>query len=260
MLIYPQLQTGALSQFPVVRKRSTRTVTNVAADGSRFTYADAGGGRIEWRLSYRGLSDEELAALQAFHALAEGSLNDFTFVDPAANLLAWSGDLSNAAWGKDPLVTVSGGITDAFGGTGAWRAVNSGSGQQCITQTLNVPGGYLYSFSVYARAGQETHLILNAGGHSGTYSVGTGWTRLQLSRPGDASADSVTFAIGLAAGASLELFGPQVEAQGSPSAYQASTTGGVYEHARLGGDALQSTSTDMNRHSATVTIFYANHL
>ena len=260
MLTYPQLQTGALCQFPVVRKRRTRTVANVAADGTRFTYADAGGGSIEWRLAYNSLSDAELTALQTFQATAEGSLNGFTFVDPAANLLAWSGDLSNTAWNKDPLMTLSGGIADALGGTDGWRAANGGGGEQSLAQTLNAPGGYLYCFSVYARAEQSTSLTLTAGGRSVAYPVGVGWSRLEVAGAGDVNADAVTFAIGLAAGATVELFGPQVEAQAAASVYKASTTGGVYEHARLDGDALEWTSTDLNRHSVTVSIFYANHL
>jgi hypothetical protein len=43
-------------------------------------------------LSYTALSDAELAALEQFFASAQGTLNGFTFLDPAANLLAWSED------------------------------------------------------------------------------------------------------------------------------------------------------------------------
>ena len=40
MLVYPQLGTGALSQFPVRKTRRTRTVVNRAADGSTIKLAD----------------------------------------------------------------------------------------------------------------------------------------------------------------------------------------------------------------------------
>ena len=110
MLVYPQLTTGALSQFPIQRKRTLRTVTNVAADGSRVVYADPAGGTVEWRLAYTDLSDAEIAGLQAFHTAAEGSLNSFTFVDPAANLLLWSEDLTNQCWVLAPLLTVEAGV------------------------------------------------------------------------------------------------------------------------------------------------------
>ena len=55
------------------------------------------------------LSDEEAAALRAFFDAAEGTLNGFTFLDPAGNLLAWSDQLDNAAWQTDPLLSLTGG-------------------------------------------------------------------------------------------------------------------------------------------------------
>jgi len=40
MLVYPQLESGALSQFPVLKTRTTRTVVNRAADGSTVRLAE----------------------------------------------------------------------------------------------------------------------------------------------------------------------------------------------------------------------------
>lgn len=260
MLVYPQLTTGALSQFPLIKKRSSRTVVNTAPDGSRVVYADPAGGTLEWQLAYAGLSETELNALETFHAAAEGSLNGFTFVDPAANLLSWSEDLSNAAWTLAPLLTVSGGVADALGGTAGWLADNAGAGPQSITQTLNAPAGYLYCFSVYLRSARAVTVTLLSGANSAACAAGTDWTRFELSRRGDASAASILFGVQLPAGAAVDVFGPQVEAQGSASLYKTSTTGGVYENARFLDDTFQFTTTDVNRHAAKVTIFYANHL
>jgi hypothetical protein len=78
--------------------------------------------------------------------------------------------------------------------------------------------------------------------------------------PGDANATSVAFGIELPAGAQIDVFGPQAEAQLAPSLYRASTTGGVYENARFRDDAFGFTTQGVNRHSTTVNIFYANHL
>jgi hypothetical protein len=260
MLIYPQLSTGAVGQYPVVRKRSIRTVVNVAADGTRVAYSDPAGGAMTWRLEYRGLSDGELNSLQAFHAAAEGSLNGFTFVDPGANLLAWSEDLINVSWTSAPLLSITGAVNDAFGKTAGFQITNLGGGPQSITQTLNAPAGYLYCFSVYLRAPQPTAVQLQVGKSCETYTVGPNWTRLQLARSGDATAASITFGLELAADTVIDIFGPQVEAQAGASGYKTSTTGGVYENARLLNDTLQFTTTDLNRHSATVSIYYANHL
>src|SRR6478672_8371360 len=99
MLTYPQL-----TQFPIVKRARRRTVVNRAADGRSVKMADAAGEATEWRLSYTGLSDEEVGVLQGFFVAAEGTLNEFTFLDPTANLLAWSAQLAEAVWLKAPLL------------------------------------------------------------------------------------------------------------------------------------------------------------
>ena len=88
MPVYPQLGSGALSQFPVRKIRRARTVVNQAADGSTIKLADPLGAVTEWDLTYTDLSDAEASALLAFYAAVEGTLTGFTFLDPAGNLLA----------------------------------------------------------------------------------------------------------------------------------------------------------------------------
>src|ERR1017187_129785 len=112
MLVYPQLATGTLSQFPVQRRHQMRTLVNTAADGTVVKLADAGAETVEWQLQYAALSDAELAALLQFFAAAEGTLNNFTFVDPTANLLAWSNDLSNVVWETGPFLASTGANAD----------------------------------------------------------------------------------------------------------------------------------------------------
>ena len=230
MLVYPQLTTGALSQFPIQRKRTLRTVTNIAADGSRIVYADPAGGTVEWRLAYTDLSDDagDCPSLQAFHTAAEGSLNSFTFVDPAANLLLWSEDLTNQCWVLAPLLTVEAGVADPFGGSAAWHATNGGAGPQSIAQTLNAPAIYTYCFSVYVRAANPVTVTLVSGSNRAAFSVGPAWNRVELARSGNGTESSTTFGIELPAAASIDLFGPQVEVQAAASRYQTSTTGGVW--------------------------------
>ena len=52
MTTYPQLGSGALSQFPVQKTRRARTVVNQAADGSTIKLADPAGMVTEWTLTY----------------------------------------------------------------------------------------------------------------------------------------------------------------------------------------------------------------
>jgi|SRR5271157_4159737 len=260
MLVYPQLATGALSQFPVQKRRRLRTVVNTSLDGRPIKLADPAAEITEWQLAYAGLTDDEVAALQQFFAATEGTLNGFTFLDPTANLFAWSDKLDNAAWAKQPFLSIAGGIADPAGGTNAWHLTDSGGGAQNISQTLSAPAGYVYCLSAFARSAQPTVATLLHGSNRADRTLGTNWSRIVLTASGDASAESIVFGLELPAGGSADVFGLQVEPQAGASIYKATTTGGVYENARFRDDALSLTTTGVNRHSATVNIIYANHL
>jgi hypothetical protein len=222
--------------------------------------ADPAAEGTEWLLTYTGLSDEEAASLRAFFNAAEGTLNGFTFLDPAGNLLAWSDQLEDAVWQTDPLLSLSGQIDDPLGSTQAWRMSNGGGAEQTVGQTLEVPGEYQYCLSAYVRAAAPTSVRLLIGGQAARRPVASEWTRIAWASSGDADASSVRFAIEIGAGDVVEVYGLQVEPQTSASGYKASTRGGVYEDAHLGEDVLTIASTDANRHSCTVKIIHANHL
>ena len=260
MLAYPQLATGALSQFPVQKRHRWRTVVNTSLDGRPIKLADPGAEVTEWQLAYAGLTDDEIGALQQFFAATEGTLNGFTFLDPTANLFAWSDKLDNAAWAKEPFFLIAGGIADPAGGTNAWRLTDSGGGAQNISQTLSAPAGYVYCLSVFARSPQPAPVTLLHGTDRADRTLGTNWSRIALTASGDASAESIAFGLELPAGGSVDVFGLQVEPQAGASAYKATTTGGVYENARFRDDVLSITTTGVNCHSATVNIIYVNHL
>jgi hypothetical protein len=260
VLVFPQLTSGALAQFPVRKVRQKRTITNILGDMSTIKLPDPQGEISEWRLEYSGLSDAELMNLQQFHFAAEGSLNVFTFLDPTANLFSWSDDLNNAVWSADPFLSLAGGVTDPAGGSNAWHLSNAGAAPQSIVQVLNAPTGYTYCVSAYARSSGGNVVTLLLGSNRTPLAVGTTWPRIVASGHGDAAGDSIAFGLELPAGGSLDVFGMQVEAQPSASGYKASTTGGVYENAYLLGDAFSFTTTDVNHHSATVNIAYANSL
>ena len=260
MAAYPQLESGALSQFPVQKKRRARTVVNLAADGSMIKLADPAAEVTEWLLTYTDLSEEEAAALRAFFNAAEGTLNGFTFLDPAGNLLAWSDQLDNAAWQTGPLLTLTPEIIDPRGANRAWRLSNGGGAEQTIGQTLSSPGEYQYCLSAYVRAAAVTNVRLIIGSEVARRAVTSDWTRIAWTSSGDEQATSVRFALEIGAGDVVDVYGLQAEAQTAASGYKASTRGGVYEDARLGDDVLTIASTDVNRHSCTVKIIHANHL
>ena len=260
MLVYPQLATGALSQFPVQRRHVYRTIIQTAADGTVVKLADSGAETIEWQLKYTALSDAELAALAAFFTAAEGSLNSFTFLDPIGNLLAWSSDFSNGVWDASPSLSLSAGATDPKGGQQAWRVVNAGAGAQELSQTVMAPGGYIYSFSIYARSDSPTTVTMLLGSNRYEQAVGTAWQRVSYTGTTDATASSMVFGIELGVGAGIDIYGLQAEPQANASLYKESTTGGCYENARLKDDSFSFTTLGVDCHAVTVNILYASHL
>ena len=260
MLTYPQLGTGALGQFPILKTRSARTVINTAADGTSIKLADPAGARTHWVLSYTDLADDEIAALLAFFQAAEGSLNGFTFLDPAANLLAWSDALGNEVWQRDPLLTLVGAKVDPLGGTNGWQLTNSGDGPQAIAQTLGAPGEYLYCLSAYVRANAPSTVQLRIADESAGRSVGPEWSRILFAATGTPGAASTLFGIAADARASIQVFGMQAEPQAGASAYKVSTSGGVYPDAHFASDSIAITATDVNRHACKVTIIHAKHI
>lgn len=260
MLVYPQLTTGTLTQFPIRKKRRMRTVVNTLADMTAIKLADPAGETVGWQLQYDGLSDVEAANLQNFYLATEGNLNVFTFVDPTANLLSWSDQLSNEVWTADPFLGVTGGLTDPTGGSNGWTLANSSGAPQGITQTLNAPGGYTYCLSVYVQSPAPATVTLVAGNHQSNVAVSNGWTRAAISGTGDATADSIAFSLRVSPGASVHIFGMQVEAQPAASVYKSSSTGGVYPTAYFRDGSLAFTSTDINHNAVTVNITYASTL
>jgi hypothetical protein len=260
MLTYPQLSTGAISQFPIRKRIRYRTVGVPTPDGRAIKLSDPAGGVTEWELTYTDLSDEEAAALQQFFVEAEGTLGSFSFVDPMANLLARSGHLTDAVWFKGPLLAFSSGLADPRGQHDAWRVTNSGGGSQTLTQMIASPSAYLYCLSVYARAAGDTTLALLLGTSQRDCRLTSDWQRLTYTHSGDSGTDPVLFGLAFPPGCVVEVFGLQVEAQPAASGYKDTATGGLYQNARLRDDVLQLTTTGVNRHSCTVTVFHANSL
>src|SRR5580700_6799038 len=124
MLYFPQLSTGSIGQYPIQKSRLTRTVVNEASDGVTFKLADANAAAVEWTLGFQTLTDNERDALAQFHGTVEGSLGNFTFLDPTDNLLCWSEKLDEAVWERNLLLTVATGVADPQGGTNANRISN----------------------------------------------------------------------------------------------------------------------------------------
>lgn len=259
MLYFPQLVSGATVQYPFVKRRAYRTVSNTLLDGRTLKLLDAGGIRMQWEFAFQALSEQERAILEGFVQAVEGRLGEFTLLDPTDNLLFWSGNIEAAAWTKGPLISVTGGVGDPNGGTGAFGVLNTGAAEQSIQQTINGPGWYCYCFSVYARsaAASVVTLFRSTGGvtQQRDYRLSESWKRLVLSGRAESAAESVTFGLTIPPAAAMDLFGMQAEAQPAPSAYRKTTSrSGIYTNARFEDDSFWLISEGPEQHSCRVHI------
>jgi hypothetical protein len=261
MLYFPQLITGAVTQYPISIKRRFRTIVSSSADGRTIKAPDYGVDEQEWDLHHSCLTDSELADLEAFFETTEGRLNSFTFLDPADNLLLWSEDLSKSVWTKGPMIGLST-AADPLGTARAIGLANSGGADQVIEQALPAPGWLQYCFSFSVRSTTLTQVVLHQKAGGQTYfkssPVCQSWTKIFVSGALGTSDPSITFGLTLAAGQAIEVFGLQAEAQLNPSPYKPTTTrSGIYANARFAQDKLRIFSHHVNQHSVSLRIVAA---
>src|SRR5216683_1798908 len=139
MLYFPQLSTGAVGQYPIQKRRLSRTVVNEALGGARVKLPDPNASAVEWTLDFQTLSDNERDSLAQLFGAVEGRLSDFTFLDPTDNLLCWSEKLDEAVWQRNLLLTITAAVADPNGGSFANRVSNSSGAALAIEQTVNGP-------------------------------------------------------------------------------------------------------------------------
>lgn len=255
MLVFPQLVTGASALYPIKRTSIQRTVVNALADGHTDVFADPRAAAAAWELHATGMTATEWSAIEALFLAASGMWQTFTFLDPAGNLLEESENFGAGAWTNGALIGLTPGITDPLGTTRATRAINSGSVTESIAQTLSVPGDYHYCLSVWARTAAASSVTLAIGGFAETFSLNGTWQRISVSTNLGTTATSVTFGVQLAAGATVDLFGMQVEAQIAVSDYKMTETrGGVFSRARFGADRITVTAQSSDVYDAVIRI------
>ncbi len=100
MLLFPQLLSGAIAQYPLRKSYALSNVTNLQEDGSRYRSGATNPADLSWTLNYTHLSQQECDSLSSFFRKTSGRAVPFTFLDPFSNLLSWSEDLSQPIWDK----------------------------------------------------------------------------------------------------------------------------------------------------------------
>jgi hypothetical protein len=259
MLVFPQLVTGASAVYPVTRRTIQRTVVNALPDGSAVVFADPDAAAAGWQLHASGMTLAEWNAIKTLFVATSGMWQTFTFLDPTGNLLADSEALNAGAWTNGGLIELTTSIADPFGTTRATRAINAGSSAESVAQILDIPGNFQYCLSVWARtvgtSGVALTISTTGGSAVKSFALNGTWTRISLSGNLAQSTTSVTFGAQLAAGASVDLFGMQVEAQLAASDYKMTETqGGVYAKARFAQDQLTVTAQSTDVYDAVISI------
>ena len=257
--VFPQLASGAVTQFPLRIREKTRTLINQTADGQRIRYSDAGSEGLEWEMSHAALSDEEWIAIESLFRDCEGRRHSFLFLDPWSNLVAASESFSDSAWTLGPGLGLSEGIADPEGRLRATQVTNTAGALQSLTQSISIPARFQYSFSLYVRAAvaAQIRLVVSTDGAFAerVYDLSPDWQRYAIFSSLLASTDALEVAIQLPAGATVELFGAQLEAQPAPSPYQRTALRtGRYPEARFAGDQLTQVSTGPGEHSTVIRI------
>ena len=256
---FPILNGSAYAQYPILRRWERHLVETVTPGRQRSTWRDAASERYRWLLTYHGLSTAEKDELEAHFAESGGSLRSFLFLDPAANLLQWSEDLTDEVWiGAAPL-HVTAGAPDPFGGSRGFTIVNAGQDEMQFRQVLALECAPALCYSAWVRSVSPASCTLSIrcdmDESSNFTAVQEIWERKWVLLTPESPLSMVSFELGLPAGASLEVFGLQAEAQSSPSPYKATTSrGGVHSNARYDQDNIEFTAIGPDNYSTSVQI------
>jgi hypothetical protein len=227
-------------------------------DGTTIAVADPEANYLRWRMEFHDLSDLESASLVNFFTVTHGNQRTFTFLDPTANLLQASEDFSSSAWTSRGLA-FDAAVADPLGTTKASRVLNNSPTTQTLGQATQVPGLAQACFSVYLWSANPTSVTLTRSAGTQSQSVAAAvtavWQRFSLSGSLAAAPDNSTFGIAFPAGAAVEVLGPQVDAQVTPSTYVMSTgQSGVYTNARFDMPQLDVIATGPNRSACVVYV------
>jgi hypothetical protein len=142
--------------------------------------------------------------------------------------------------------------------------VNAGQAPQRLTQTLSAPGGFQYCLSVRIRSAvpDVARLVLATTGGEDLRIVETGpeWREVWLTAKLGGTGETIAGGVELAPGASVDVFGMQLEAQTGPSEYKKTAgRGGVYPFARFSEDLLRSKTEGIDSHSTVIRITGTAH-
>lgn len=253
MMWFPQTSNGCLVQLPLRRRFLWRAITNNLENGERISLPDNYGGRVEWKLAYQELSAAEATTLNQFFRDSRGTFGTFAFVDPTANLLGWSEDLSKPDWQRGLLSTAPSqpGPDSTLTAT---RIGNPVGAPQQLTQTVALPGEYTTCFSAWLRSDAPGAVTLSRGSAAQTAVTTPIWRRhyLTASVTGE---DNAPFGIEIQPGHAVDVYGLQAECGPYPAQYRPTAPpAGIYDRTSFANDELAITATGFELFAAEFTL------
>jgi hypothetical protein len=171
----------------------------------------------------------------------------------------WSEDWKQVVWTADPLLQVTGGVQDPFGGSNAMQLTNTGQTTQQIVQSTSGPSSFVYCYSVYVRSNVPAtiHMVVAATGQTSVTAISTGssWVRATTSGSLSVQQDGLSFGLQLPSGVQVDAFGAQVEAQPGAGLYKKTIDrGGVYSSTRFSSDLLSFMANAPNQSSCQLDL------
>ncbi len=248
MATYPATNRGAVCQYPLDKERHWRMVETETTGGVRKRRTGRGS-IVRWALRYEELSDAEALTLQQFYANQGGALKPFEFVDPLANALADSADISSPAWSGS-----FGSVVDTGTFREGHRILMMSAGSE-ITQNVEVAGGLPYCASAWARSSGGSALRIDLAGNQRETALGPAWKRCWMTMAAAGATGVVPVTFVNSGTNTIEVAALAVEAQPYPGDTARSGDGkSLYRCARFAEGGFRLVPTGPNRNSVYVVI------
>ena len=257
MRIFPELSSGAAAQFPWRRTIGYRAVRNSFVAGEEIDFGDVSFETRRWELPLIDLEDDEWQAIRDLFEETGGRRLPFTFVEPGANLLAWSESLDEDVWVRSTGVAINAGQPDPSGGAAAVSM--SAGGSWTVSQSIAAPASRAFAASAWLQcsvSGSTLGLSDGAGQTKQLPIDGDGaWRLYELPWRQASAAEQIIFQISGSGGATIGAYGLQVEPQLGRSSYKRTRAqSGVFANAYFDQDSLEQSVTAPNQNSGTVRI------
>lgn len=229
MALFPQVASGAVTQFPTRSALRYLTRVNTLADGAEYKYADQASALGGFEVSFEQLLGSDIDVLIAFFNARYGTYQRFTFLDPLRNLVKWSEDFAQPVWNKfaPGNFTFSSGQADPLGGTGAQLVTNSGGSTNSIWQDIPAsPESQHFTGSIWLKQSTPGLTVIvrveDGLGQQQDFDArpGANWERVWATTKFSASAAAVTrLTFIFPASASVYTFGAQLAYLPGPGGY-----------------------------------------